>query len=149
MAEVIGALSASLHLTETVVKYCRSLKSASQDAETLGDEVAAVAQVLLALRESLQQPTHTISLQRTSTLFSAIQNCQAQLKGLEASLAPHVSGNRLEKLWRRATWPLQHQDTTEAVRTLHRYVQIFHFAATLDGLWVTQNPSHLRSVTNI
>jgi hypothetical protein len=134
MAEVIGTLSASLHLTETVVKYCRSLRSASRDAETLGDEVAAVAQVLLVLRESLQHQTRSIPLQRTSTLFSAIQNCQAQLKGLEARLAPHVSGSRLEKLWRRATWPLQHQHTIEAVRTLHRYVQIFHFATTLDGL---------------
>jgi len=134
MAEIIGAVSASLHLTEKVVRYCRSLRSASRDAETLADEVGAVEKGLQALRDALQQPIHHIPLPRTSSLFSAVQKCQAQLKGLETRLAPHASGTSIERLWRRVTWPLQHQDTAEAVRSLHRYVQLFHFATTLDGL---------------
>jgi hypothetical protein len=134
MAEIIGAVSASLHLTEKVVRYCRSLRSASRDAETLADEVETVKKALQALRDVLQQPTHCIPLPRTSSIFSAVQRCQTQLKGLETRLAPHAPGNGMERLWRRVTWPLQHQDTAEAVQSLHRYVQLFHFATTLDGL---------------
>ncbi len=134
MAEVIGAVSASLHLTKELMKYCQSFKSASADAANLAQEVAAIAQVLQALRQSLQNPPPGVSFQQTSSssLLSSVQDCQRRMKNLENSLAPHVS--RLGKLFKRAKWPLEQQETLENVEALHRFIQIFHFATTLDGL---------------
>ena len=134
MAEVIGAVSASLHLTKELIRYCRSFKSASADAVNLAQEVAAIAQVLQALRQSLQNPPPGVSFQRTSTssLLSSVQDCQRRMKDLENTLAPHVS--TLGKLFKRAKWPLEHRETMENVEALHRFIQIFHFATTLDGL---------------
>lgn len=54
------------------------------------------------------------------------------MQALEASLAPHVS--KLGKLFKRAKWPLHQLETVETVQALHRFVQIFHFASTSDGL---------------
>ena len=134
MAEFIGAVSASLHLTKEVIRYCQSFKSASAGAASLAQEVAAIAQVLQALRQSLQNPPPGISFQQTSSssLLSSLQDCQRRMQDLEDSLAPHVS--RLGRLFKRAKWPLEHQETMENVEALHRFIQIFHFATTLDGL---------------
>jgi len=44
--EIIGAVSASLHLTESLFKYFRAFKDPSQDAERLAEEVAGVDRVL-------------------------------------------------------------------------------------------------------
>ncbi len=134
MAEVIGAVSASLHLTKELIRYCRSFKSASADAANLAQEVEAIAQVLQALRQSLQNPRPGTSFQQmsSSSLLASVQDCQRRMKDLEDSLAPHVS--TLGKLFKRAKWPLEHRKTVENIEALHRFVQIFHFATTLDGL---------------
>lgn len=134
MAEVIGALSASIHLAEVVFQYCKALRSASLDAVYLGQQVAAVSQVLQMLRDSLEHPPAGVSFQRTSSLLSSIEDCRKQLSALEDILAACTPAGALESLWKRATWPLKLKDTQEAVKTLHRYVQIFHFATTADGL---------------
>lgn len=132
MAEVLGAVSASLHLAEKLVKYCRSFKSASEDAANLVEEIAAVSQTLGALQQSVKNPPQGLSFHQTSSLLFSIRNCEQRLQVLERLLAPHVS--RLENLLQRAKWPLHHRETVETVRALHRFVQIFHFATTSDGL---------------
>lgn len=132
MAEVLGAVSASLHLAEKLVQYCRSFKSASEDAANLAEEIAAVSQVLGTLQRSVQNPPPGLSFQQTSSLLSSLQNCMRRMQVLEDSLAPHVSD--LGNLLRRAKWPLRHKETVETVQALHRFVQIFHFASTADGL---------------
>ena len=132
MAEIIGALSASLHLTEKLVKYCRSFKDASADAANLVEEVAAVNRVLQALRQTLNNPPPGISFQQTSSLLVSVQNCERRLRDIEIKLVPHVS--TLGRFFKRAKWPLEHRETMENVESLHRFVQTFHLATTLDGL---------------
>jgi hypothetical protein len=132
MAEVIGTLSASLHLAEKLVKYCRSFKTASTDAANLAEEVAAVNRVLQGLRQSLNNPPPGISFHKTSSLLVSIQDCERRLRSIETKLVPHVSA--LGRLFKRAKWPLDHGETVENVESLHRFVQTFHLATTLDGL---------------
>ena len=132
MAEILGAVSASIHLTEKVTKYCRSFKSASADAGKLADELAAVDQVLQTLQQLMQRPPPGLVFKQTSSLLPSIQQCERRMRVLEANLAPHAS--KLGRLLKRAKWPLDHQETLATVEALHRCVQIFHFATTLDGL---------------
>ncbi|KAK1757325.1 hypothetical protein QBC47DRAFT_154070 [Echria macrotheca] len=138
MTDVIGAISASLHLTKEVVKYCRCFKSAPSDAANLATEVAAIGRVLEDLQQSLRSSTSRVSFQQTSSLLSCIQDCHRRMQELEASLAPHVS--KLGRLLGRAKWPLNQRETVEKVEALHRFMRVFHFATTLDGLTALSLP---------
>ena len=132
MAEILGSVSASIHLTEKLIKYCRAFKSATVDAANLAEEVAAVGHALQTLQESIENPPRGLSFPKTSSLSASIRNCERRMRVLETSLAPHAS--RFRNLLKRAKWPLRQQETAEAVQALHRFVQIFHYATTSDGL---------------
>jgi len=139
MAEVIGAISASLHLAQTIITYFSGVHDAPRHAADLKGELEAVSQVLGFLRDFLHgrsQAGGNTRFDRTCVLFSAATGCERRLKAVDATLAPLLAPgvDPVTRLWRRATWPLAREETMESVRAIHRYAQVFHFATTVEGL---------------
>ena len=98
-------MSASIHLSEKLIKYCRAFKSALIDAANLAKEVTAVGQALQTLRGSIENPPRGLSFPKTSSLSASIRNYERRMQALEASLVPHAS--RFRNLLKRAKWPLR------------------------------------------
>jgi hypothetical protein len=138
MAELIGAISASLHLAQNIVTYFNGFHNAPRHAAELKEELEIVSQVLGLLHEFLlgrSQASSSVRFDRTCVLFSAASGCQRSLRAVDDALAPLVRNtNRVARLWRRVTWPLAREETMESVRAIHRYAQVFHFATTVEGL---------------
>lgn len=133
---IIGVLSASAHLAEKIYVYFSAFKDAPRHAAELVAEVVVVGHVLGTLHTHLQQDgaNGSNSFARTSVLFFAVNGCKKRLEEIHSVLKPLVSEKTILKFWSRLKWPLEKNDTIDAVAALHRYAQIFHFAASLDGL---------------
>jgi len=133
---VLGAVSASVDLADRILKYFRGFRDAPRHAADLVGEVVAVGHVMGTLRARLQTANAAgNTYDRTSVLFFAVNGCQTRLQEVSDLLQPVLSDQSgLRKFWNRLKWPLEKDQAVEIILALHRYAQILHFAAELDGL---------------
>jgi hypothetical protein len=138
---IIGLISATVHLTETISSQIPHFKDAPKEAEDLRKEVIAVGLVLEKLKSLLQQNavTGNTSFTFTSALFSSVEGCQNKLKDICDSLELFPSERKIIRIWGRLKWVADRNNVLEAVASLHRYTQIFHFALSIDGMYVASN----------
>lgn len=113
--------------------YISKFKGAHKDAADLLTEVITVGHVLSSLMAHLGEQQGEYP--RISVLFFALNGCQTRVQEIKDILEPMLlRNNRLPTFLSRLRWPMNRENAHEAVITLHRYVQIFHFAVNLDGL---------------
>lgn len=135
-ASLIGAISASLHLVKEIANYFNSFHDAPKHAADLSEELVAVSHVLGMLRKALEERTANVRFDRTSVLFFAASGCRRRLQAVHDALAPLFAANHVLRLFRRITWPFSREETLEDVQAIHRFAQVFHFATTVEGLYV-------------
>jgi hypothetical protein len=133
---ILGAISASLHLTEKILEYSSSLRHAPQEAADLMTEVISIGHSIRSLRAYLEgeNARGSNTFARTSVLFFAVNGCHSQLQAVHDTLDSVVSSKGFTRFWRRLEWPFQKKDVLSAVKALHRYAQIFHFAVNMDAM---------------
>ena len=132
---IIGVVSASISLVDSIYKYTSSFKGAPKRAAELAAEVTTIGEVLRMLRDHLtRENAKSNAFERTSVLFFAANGCNQRLQQIHDTLSRLTSGGGLSRFLRRLKWPLDENDTVQAVAALHRYAQIFEFAFNLDGL---------------
>lgn len=129
---ILGAISASVSLAEKVGSYLSRLRDAPEQARALLSEVIETGELLRMLRSRLETDHGhgNDALLETSILFFAVNGCRGKLEEIDRILSPLASGSSRARLM----WPFRRSDANEVVESLHRYVQIFHFAVHLDGL---------------
>ena len=110
-------------------------------AEVFGDTLVTLITLTLTLqmlRDTVKDPpggrAGGVKFERTSSLMPTIEICKAHLDNLEKKLAPCASPRGVERLWWKASWPLRWSETVEVVKTLGRFVVVFEFAVTVDGM---------------
>jgi hypothetical protein len=132
---IVGLVSACVSLADRLYQYTSSFKDAPKCVADLSAEISAIQTVLKMLRDHLQQESHKGgAFERTSVLFFAGDGCKKRLESLETKLPLSVSESKLIRFLRRSKWPLDEDDTIKEVEALQRYVQLFNFALTIEGL---------------
>ena len=137
LATGIGGL---IHLTYEVTQitrhYLHDVQNAAKDINELLAELAALADVLPRLHQFLQvNGTTQRDFSQASVLVLAYQACEEQIQNIKSKLAK-MSNSR--KIMKSLTWPFVGKEHRETISCIHRWVQIFHFALTIDGRWVVQ-----------
>jgi hypothetical protein len=133
---IIGLMSATVHLTETISTQIPHFIDAPKEADELQREVIAAGIVLGKLKSLLQQDgtAGNTALSGTSALFTSIEGCHGKLKEIQESLEISPSRKKILRVWGRVKWVKDRSNVLEAVNALHRYTQIFHFAISIDGM---------------
>ena len=133
---IVGVLGVCVQLAKEIIRYSTSFKHAPEHATNLVAEVAAVDHVLSTLHTHLEKENvkGRSTFARTSVLYFAVNGCQKRLKDIHDTIQSLVSRNKYRKFWGRLTWPFEKSETMDAMFALHRFVQIFHFSLSLDGL---------------
>lgn len=138
LATGIGGL---IHLTYEVVQithhYFQGVRNAAEDIRELLAELATLNDVLPRLHQFLQVDKTTQSgFSQESVLVLAYQACKERLQMIESKLSKK-SNNR--KIIKSLAWPFVGKEHREIISSIHRWVQIFQFALTIDGRWVVQH----------
>ena len=126
---VAGLISLCLEITILTRQYVHSARNASKDLRELLQELSALDGVLRQLSQFLENDAiHEASFSRTSALFQTQSACEAKLKDICTRLL-----QRHDKPTSAWTWPFTKTEHREAVMAIHRWVQTFQFALTIDG----------------
>ncbi|KAK0641814.1 hypothetical protein B0T16DRAFT_461843 [Cercophora newfieldiana] len=133
---ILGVISASVHLTEKIVELSSRVKNAPKEALELLSEVMSIGHSIRSLRTHLQreEARGNNAFAQTSVLFFAINGCHGQLEALHKTLDAVSSASGFARFWHRLEWPFERRDALDAVKSLHRYAQIFHFAVSMDAI---------------
>ncbi len=132
---ILGMVAAAAKTAHLIYEYSSAVKHAPAEARELSEELLAVANVLGMLRAHLEQENSKgHAFDRTSVIFSAVDGCNRRLQDISSALSTVPARSKLSRFISRLKWPMNRQDTVDAITALHRYLQIFHFAVSIDGL---------------
>ena len=137
---LVTGIGGLIHLTYEVTQithhYLHDVQNAANEINQLLVELAALAEVLPRLHLFLQEDEAAQGdFDPASVLVLAYQACEEQLHNVESKLAKKSNSRKTMKS---LTWPFVGKEHRETISCIHRWVQIFHFALTVDGRWVVQ-----------
>lgn len=133
---VAGLLSLTIQITQLTVEYVKGVKKVSADVEEFRQELTALAHVLGLFDEFLKVKASNVAFRDTSVLSAANSSCEQQLQKLLIKLEKNSKGGRISRAVDRLKWPFDEKEHHKAVEDLHRYVQTFQFALTINGWYV-------------
>ena len=126
---IAGLISLGLEITILTRQYAQGGHDASKDVRELLQELSALDDVLRQLSQFLENDAiDNSSFSRTSALFQTQSACEAKPKEIYTKLL-----RRHDKPIKALTWPFIKKEHREAVMAIHRWVQTFHLALTIDG----------------
>ena len=129
-----GLLSLTIELSKIITDYIGAVNNAPKDAQELFTEISTLAQTLERLVKFLRSENEKgNSVDQTSVLCSARNACQDQLQSLFQKLVKITEGDKLSQSMQRFKWPYSEKETRQAVESLHRCTQTFHFSLTIEG----------------
>ena len=136
---VAGLISLGLEITILTRQYVHGAHNASKDVRELLQELSALDSVLRQLGQLLENDRiDKASFNRTSALFQTQGACEAKLKEMYTRLA-----KRHDKSTKALAWPFTKKEHLEAVMAIHRWVQTFQLALTVDGWYaIPQNKEY-------
>ena len=127
---IAGLISLGLEVTKITRSYIRSFRKAKKDAEEMLLELRALSDVLCRLAEFLKHSKSWESeFDRTSALFLSHIACGNKMRRMRAKLLR----GRNSRFFKSTVWPFEKEDHQANITALHRWVQTFHFALTIDG----------------
>jgi hypothetical protein len=131
-AGVAGLLSITIQLIQIAGKFKHNSRS-----EQLYDfifELNSLAEVLKRLQGFLSTQEHTQYFDQISVFVSSSTRCKTKLSKLLQKLQTTVSGtNKIKRVIDTLIWPLDEKEHRETIKDLQRYIQLFHFALTVEG----------------
>lgn len=131
---VAGLVGLTIEITKLITAYADSVKNAAEESLQLAQELSALQSTLDELSRFLKsQSAKPSSFSPTSTLVLATSSCYDSLKILQDILGKFMQVSEGKKWYRKLAWPLKREDHLQAVSTIHRFTQIFHFSLSIDG----------------
>lgn len=133
---VAGLLSLTIQVTQVTVEYVKGVKNVSAVVEEFRQELMTLAHVLGLLDEFLKVEARNVAFTNTCALSAANFSCEQQLQKLLVKLEKNLKGGRISRAIDRLKWPFDEKEHHKAVEDLHRYVQTFQLALTINGWYV-------------
>jgi hypothetical protein len=131
-ASITSLISFSIESITLIYKYVSGVKDAPKTVLRLQRELDLLKAVLRNLEALLKSPSQ--ALQETSALFKAANKCNYELKELQNTLEGFSKRKSMRRVFHLLKWPLDEEDTLKIVESLHRYLTIFEFSLTIDGI---------------
>jgi NACHT domain len=131
MAELGATVAGLLSLTITVIdisnRYFSNVKNATRIIKGYFRELEALKLLLVNFKalESQGLPTATTT---------ALEGCHSELERLRTKLQKRSSGNAFSNALHRLTWPFAEEETRHLVEVVHRYLDVFHAALSVDNI---------------
>lgn len=137
---IASVISLALQLATVANDFASYTKDAISGPKRLLEELKALSAVLEQLQDLLTTQASSLTFSKTSVLYMANDGCRARLNRLLEKLQQcskaDADGKPVRKVsytLHRMKWPLQVKETREAAEDIHRYVQVFMFALTVEG----------------
>lgn len=132
---IAGLLSLGMEVTKITRQYVKGVRNASKDVEEFLDELAALIDVLGRLDDFLKDDKASrFIFDRSSVLFLTYSACEERLNTVRVQLLKRRNKYTLIKA---LMWPFVKQEHKETVLALHRWVQTFQLALTVDGWYLS------------
>ncbi len=130
-ASIAGLISLGLDISQITRKYVRGVRRAPKDVKELLQELAALVKVLRQFSELLDRDRiGEAAFDQTSVLFLAHEACRKELTTVRSKLLSRTRGH---SIIRALTWPFVKKEHQQTIAAIHRWVQTFQFALTIDG----------------
>ena len=137
---VAGFISLSIEVTKITGEYIRGVHHATEDAEEFVKQLRALTGVLRQLQQFLEQDAIvSANFNQTSTLFRTHNACQQRLNNLKSKLE---HGLHNPDLMKSLTWPIRGKEYRQTIQDLKQWVEMFHFALTMEGCRLLARSSH-------
>lgn len=138
-AGVAGLLSLVIQVADGTYQYASSARNAQTAIAALLRELQALKTVLVKL-DDLTHNSHSYQAapNRAATIVSLldIESCTSEIEKIQRKLGSRLDVRGRMKVVQHLIWPFLEDKTMQMVKTLHQYVDIFHLALSIDGLWV-------------
>ncbi len=138
MAEILGLVSAAVSLADRVHSFASKLKNAPDTAQEICREMVITREALSILLNHIKATNTTSNdFDKTTVLFCAVDGCSKQLEKIDSKvslLVPKDGSTSGPSMLGRARWAMEEDEVTKMMQSLRGYVQVFHFAASMDGL---------------
>jgi hypothetical protein len=133
-ASILGIVGIAAQIIKILNDYVGSVRSASEEAQTLKTEAVSIHSVLQRLADFLDDAADeiTINFAKECVLCSAIEECNQIMVRLHRAFGKTLrkkSGGKgiIENL----IWPLKREDYEKDMQNLRKLLQIFEFALSL------------------
>lgn len=120
MCDPIGAISLAASVLSTCYIYVCEFAVAPNEARRLGTEVSAVAGLLVSVKAISASSEDQIAV---DNLQAVLDGCQQALQDVSDRLErhnPNIATSHLQRLKKRARWPLSKEATAELVAIMER-----------------------------
>jgi hypothetical protein len=128
---VAGLLQISIEIAKIIGGYVRDVHNAPKVAQDLATEFNTLVQVLMQLKNTLGHKAYKKQFSSSSVLIITISSCQTHLQPILSKLSKSLT--KKSSLLSQLIWPFQKEEIEDTLKILHRYIQTFQFALTLDG----------------
>jgi len=135
-AGIAGLLSLSIQIHQIVTVHVKSAKNAPKEAQALTQKLTALISVLEQLGRFMAKHAGSGQFEESSLIYSTTKRCEGSLQHLHQTLSKFVlATSKDSKKWRRCLkWPLTKENHQKTISVLHEYLEVFHFALSIDGL---------------
>ncbi|USP75100.1 WD40 repeat protein [Curvularia clavata] len=131
-ASVIAVVDISTKIVSLCFQYSTAVKDAKGDIERVQRKVSDIAQILEKIKQLLDSQDKA-RLSTTQGLFSSLEQCQKELKSLEAKLDPGKTRKTMSRFGFRALkWPFTSKQVDNIILNLERYEQTFSLVLQVD-----------------
>lgn len=137
---IVGVLTVASQLISMGYSYGSSVGDFPEEVRNLIGELTSLSGILSALRAVVDQPPpYQIdgSMNPQPSLIAEFLNdpleeCGKSLQSLLKSLENQRVGSKMQKIFKRVTWPLKDSETKDLFSRLERYKQTFSLALSAD-----------------
>lgn len=131
-ASVIAVIDISAKIVSLCFQYSTAVKDAKDDIERVQRKVRDITHVLEKIKQLLDSQSKA-RLSTTQALFSSLEQCQRELKSLEAKLDPGRTRKTISRFGLRALkWPFTNKQIDRIISNLEEYEQAFSLALQVD-----------------
>ena len=134
MAELGATVAGLLSLTITVIdishRYFSNAKNATRTIKGYFRELEALKLLLVEFKALETQGFSTVTT-------TALEGCHSELEQLRSKLQKRSSENAFSKAVHRLTWPFAEEDTRRLIEVVHRYLDVFNAALSVDSVKLT------------
>jgi hypothetical protein len=127
-------------LTSLAIEFAKITSGLVSDVSNSGRAAQSMLSEATALQHTLEQlavflaghDARGTSFDKTSVLWGAMRDCDAQLKSLAKALKSNIESSKTSRMAKKLKWPFN-KEHKEAMDALYRCRATFQFSLTLDG----------------
>ena len=137
VAGIAGILSLTIEVSKITTSYIRGVRDASSGIHSLVRELQALKRVLIQLDELASELDDEYQDGNRQFAMLSVENSdeyRQTLEELRRKLEKRMQGNSLAVKLKSLKWPFSESSTQKTVDLLHRHLEIFKGALSIDTL---------------